>query len=229
MAGIRLFDGSKWVTVGGDKSRVWDGYKWVSGKSRLWDGYHWQLITGQRKVAVFDAVNSGGYWSEKHGNLSHNHYNSLWKPNYPVQGSYDPYHDRWESGNYSEGGMIYFNDGAIRNELQGAKIEKVEVYLFAVWSGFNNGGQAVIGCHNFRGNWSDKFQEINHGVAKARFYKRNQGQWITLPNWVGDNFRDNKLAGITTKGDGGQLWQYLVYAGSNYGWQKPKLRFTYTK
>ena len=219
----------EWIKLGGGNVRISNGHTWIPPRARIWNGHEWLNLLEERHVDVFNAVNSGGYWSEKHGNISHNHYNSLWAPNHPLQGNYTPHHDYWESRGGSEGGMIYFDDQDIRNHLSGARIEKTEIFLFADHTGYYNGGEYVLGTHNFRGNWSDVFQEVNHGVVRGRFYGRNQGLWITLPNWIGENLRDNKISGITTKGEGQSLWQYIVYAGTAEGWKAPKLRITYVK
>lgn len=223
--GFRIYNGRDFQKVGSGNVRIWDGGNWQHGKARAWDGHNWINLLEERHVTTWEATNSCGYWGADHGRLSHNHYNSLWKANHPLQGNYRPYHDGFN--NQAEGGMIWFDDGNIRAQLAGARIERVEVFLYAVHSAYYNGGEAVIGTHNARG-YRDRFEEANHSVATARFWGRNQGQWITLPNWVGDNFRDNLLSGITTFGNA-SLWQYIVYAGSNDGWKKPKLRITYVK
>lgn len=217
----------EWIKLGGGNVRVSNGHTWIPPRARIWDGHNWINCLEEKHVDEFVATNSGGYWGSDHGNVSHNHFNSLWAPNYPLQGNYRPYHDRFS--NNGQHGMIYFNDQDIRNHLAGARIERVELFLYAVHSAYFNGGEAVIGTHNFRGGWSDVFQEVNHGVARARFYGRNTSQWIVLPNWVGDNLRDNLISGITTNGENASLWQYIVFAGTNQGWKAPKLRITYVK
>lgn len=217
----------EWIKLGGGNVRVSNGRDFMPPRARIWDGHNYLNLLEERHIDEFVATNSGGYWGSDHGNVSHNHFNSLWAPNYPLQGNYKPYHDRFS--NNGQHGMIYFNDQDIRNHLAGARIERVELFLYAVHSAYFNGGEAVIGTHNFRGGWTDVFQEVNHGVARARFYGRNTSQWITLPNWVGDNLRDNLISGITTNGENASLWQYIVFAGSNQGWKAPKLRITYVK
>ncbi|OUP90880.1 hypothetical protein B5F04_00605 [Limosilactobacillus reuteri] len=217
----------EWIKLGGGNVRVSNGHTWIPPRARIWNGHEWLNLLEERHVDVFNAVNSGGYWGSDHGNVSHNHFNSLWAPNHPLQGNYRPYHDSFN--NNGQHGMIYFNDQDIRNRLAGAKIEKTELFLYAVHSAYYSGGECVVGTHNFRGGWSDVFQEVNHSIARTRFYGRNQGQWITLPNWVGDNLRDNLITGITTNGENASLWQYIVYAGTNDGWKAPKLRITYWK
>lgn len=227
-AGIRLFDGSKWVTVGGDKSRVWDGSKWVSGKSRLWDGSKWISVGLQRYTKEYSAVWSEGFWGPTRGNLSHTHYNSLVRHDRLTQGNYLPYHDSWIGRNGRESGMFGIDIDAFRRDLQGAKIESISVYYHVIHSGYSNGTELVVGTHNCK-NWQDVFHESNHAVAKARYYKRDQGQWINLPVWVGNNLRDGLLCGLTTYSNATDLWHYCYCAGVWDGWKKPKIRVTYTK
>ncbi|MCD5422978.1 hypothetical protein [Limosilactobacillus fermentum] len=223
--GFRIYNGRDFQKVGGGNVKIWNGHDWEHGKARSWDGHNWINLLEERHVTTWDATWTQGYWSEWHGHEAKGHQGYLlWDGNYLLEGSYGPYYDHWDWGN--ESGMIGFDDGSIRRELSGARIEKVELFLYEVHAGYYAGGQAVIGAHNSRG-WQSHFHEINHGIARQRFYGRGNGQWITLPNWVGDNFRDNKLSGLTTYADGTSLWQYLVFAGTNQGWKKPKLRITY--
>lgn len=221
-AGIDLYDGHNWVKVGSRNVRMYDGHNWQPGKMRLYDGHNWINALESRHVTTWEATWSQGYWSwgAPKGNQGY----LLWKGNHPLQGCYQPFYDRYDRGN--AGGMIGFDDANIRAQLAGARIEKVEFYAYYEHWAYYAGGEAVIGTHNNRG-WAGRFWESNHGVARARYYGRHQGQWITLPNWVGDNFRDNKLCGITIHADNNNLWQYGVMAGTNDGWKKPKLRITY--
>ena len=220
--GLRIYNGRDFQKVGGGNVRIWDGHDWQHGKARSWDGHNWINLLEERHVTTWDATWTQGYWS---WNESKGHQGYLvWDGNYPLQGSYQPFMDRWDLGNAH--GMIGFDDAGIRNALNGARIERVEVFLFYEHWGYYAGGQAVVGTHNARG-WQSRFSEANHGVVRARYYGRHTGQWLTLPNWVGDNFRDNLLSGITLSADGTSLWQYGVAAGTNQGWKKPKLRITY--
>lgn len=227
MAHIDMRTGNGWQRLNSNNVRIWNGSSWQRPKARIWNGHDWIECLEERHVDTWDCTWSNGYWSDWHNNEAKGKWGGLvWAANHPLQGSYAPYRDHWDWGN--EGGMMGFDDGNIRWKLQGARIEKVELYLQACHFGYYSGGEAVIGTHNARG-WQEYFSEINHGIVHARYYSRTQGQWIQLPNWVGDNFRDNKLAGFTTKADSPNLWQYGVFEGSDSGWKKPKLRITYWK
>lgn len=227
MPQVRLWDGHNWQRANSNHVRVWDGHNWSRPHVRLWDGQRWVEGLEERRVTTWEATWTNGYWSgEMHGNIAKTGGGYAWGSNTLAQGSYSPYHDHWDWGN--EGGMAGFDDGNMRWELAGARIEKVELYLHSKWWGYGSGGEAVIGTHNARG-WQKYFQERDHGVVRQRFYWRGQDMWMQMPNWVGEGLRDNWLAGITTKADNPNLWQYGIFSGTNDGWQKPKIRITYWK
>lgn len=205
--------------------------QWVKGKVNFRKNGQWvgeeppkPAYVPSQHTKVWDATWTAGYWSSVHGNVAKG-WSALVSPNKPVQGCYRPYHDSYDWG--SEGGMIGFDDGDIRRTLSGARIDRIEVYLYAEHWMYFSGGTAVIGTHNASG-WQSHFSEANHSVA-TRAMGRHQGMWIQLPNWVGDNFRDNKLKGITTQPNNTNGVYYGYFSGTNDGDRKPKLRITYTK
>ena len=227
MVFVRIRQNNQWKDI---RPKIYHNKKWQEAKTRIRQNGKWvdlvpPYVPTQRQT-TWSATWTGGYWSEVHNNVL-KPWTAVWSPDYPVQGSYNPFHDTWDWGN--EGGMIGFDDGNIRWMLSGARIDKVEVYLYSEHWAYQNGGQAVIGTHNHRGGRPGRFSEANHGVARARYTTRKQGQWITLPNWVGDNFKNNLLSGITVKADGTNIFQYGVFARARDGWKAPKLRITYTK
>lgn len=211
-----------WLKIGGGNLRISNGHTWIPPHGRIWNGHEWVGFLDEKHCDTFEATWTQGYWSWGAAKGR----SALVSPNRPVQGCYRPYHDSYDWGD--EWGMIGFDDGRIRAALAGSRIEKVEVYLHSLHWMYGNGGQCVIGTHNGRG-WQSRAWESNHSVAQARFWQRNQGQWITLPNWVGDNFRDNKLSGITVHAGTTNGFYYGYFAGTADGWMKPKLRFTYVK
>lgn len=236
MVFARIRKGGKWEDI---RPKVYSGGKWVDAHTRVRVNGQWvdlekpkseskPAYVPQVHVGTWWATWSEGYWGRHQNFVSHAHYNSKINRNYPVQGNYVPSSDSFLGWDGIEGGMIGFDDGNIRSALKGAKINKIEIYLVSYhWYNWS-GGTAVIGTHNTRG-WTDRFQESNHGVARQRYTSRVQGHWITLPNWVGDNFRDNLLSGITVYADNTSKDQYGYFAGSLSGGDAPRLRITYTK
>lgn len=229
-AGIDLYDGKKWQRLDQRSISMWNGSGWVKGRVRIFDGDKWHDIPGLQKTytTTWEAVASEGYWGPTRGNLSHSHYNSLVRHDRLCQGNYLPYHDSFIGRSGKESGMFWVDIDNMRNTLQGSRIDKVEVYMHVLHSGMGSGTQLTIGTHNTK-TWQDKFSEVNHGVASVRYWGRDQGQWITIPNWVGEAFRDGKLCGFTTFDYNADLWHYCYVAGLWDGWKKPKVRITYVK
>lgn len=227
-AGIDLYDGKKWQRLDQRSISMWNGSGWVKGRVRIFDGDKWHDIPGLQKTytTTWEATWSEGYWGSDHSNIAHTHYNSLWRHDRLAQGDYQPFHDNFNKS--IEHGMVGFDDANMRSQLAGSTILKTELYLHSLHWAYTSGGLAVIGTHNARG-WQEYFSENWHGIIRVNYYKRDQGQWITLPNWVGEYIRDNKVAGITTSADNGSLKEYGIFAGLWDGWKKPKIRITYRK
>lgn len=218
----------EWIKIGGGNVRVSNGHTWIPPRARIWNGHEWLNLLEERKITTWTATWSEGYWGPSKGNLAHTHYNSLVRHDRLCQGNYLPYHDNFIGRQGREGGMFGVDIDNMRNELQGSRIEKIEVYFHVLHSGYYSGTDLIVGTHNCR-DWQDRFSQVNYGVASARYYYRDQGQWITLPNWVGENLRDGKLCGLTTYSDKADLWHYAYVAGIWDNWKKPKIRITYVK
>lgn len=206
--------------------------QWVKGKVNFRKNGQWvgeeppkPAYVPSQHTKVWDATWTAGYWSWG----AAKGWSAKVSPNKPIQGCYvtDPARawDQYDRGD--EGGMIGFDDGDIRRTLSGARIDRIEVYLYAEHWYYYNGGTAIIGTHN-AGGWQSHFSEANHGVVR-RAMGRQQGMWIQLPNWVGDNFKNNLLKGITVKAGTTNHSYYGYFSGTNDGNRKPKLRITYTK
>lgn len=221
-AGIDLYDGHNWVRVNSGNVRLWDGGKWTGGQMRIWDGHNWINGLESWHQNTWEATWIQSYWSWG----AKKDWRALVRPDRPTQGNYQPYHDQWDWGD--EWGLIGFDDNSVRNELRGSRISKVEVYLHSLHWMYYNGGTAVVGTHN-SSSVPNTAYESNHGVATAKYYQREQGQWITLPNWVGNNFRDGNLRGITVHAGTTNSAYYGYFAGMGDGWKKPKIRISYMK
>lgn len=234
MVFARIRKGGKWEDI---RPKVYSGGKWVDAHTRVRVNEQWvdleepksetkPAYVPQKRVATWGATWTGGYWSANIGNrLKYN--TAKWGPVWLSQGVYSPDHDQFDRG--IESGMVGFDDGNIRATLGGAKIVKVELYLHLKHCWYSNGTTAVIGVHNARGGRPSTWWETSHGVARARYYGIESGQWITLPNWVGNDLRDNKITGITTHADNYDHWQYAIFYGTNAWNIRPQLRITYEK
>lgn len=200
----------EWIKLGGGNVRVSNGHNWIPPRARIWTGSEWKNLLEDRHVDTWEATASEGYWGPTKGNLAHTHYNSLVRHDRLCQGNYLPYHDSFIGRNGKEGGMFWVDIDNMRNALQGSRIEKVEVYMHVLHSGYRSGTQLTIGTHNTRG-WQDRFSQVNYGVASVRYYGQDQGQWITVPTWVGNDLRDGKICGFTTFDNQPDLWHILLY------------------
>lgn len=128
-------------------------------------------------------------------------------------------------------GKIGFDDAQIRSDLSGATIDSIELRMQNEHSWFNSGLIGRFGTHNNAsepGGSSSTSGSFNRVQAD---YNKGQRKYITLPNAIGEEFRDNTTKGITTgRTNAGNRDDY----GYWYGWnatsdQAPVLRITYTK
>lgn len=142
------------------------------------------------------------------------------------QGRYSP--SRFQSDMGRQRAMVGFNDGDIRNNLKGAKIEKVEIYLRNRHFWYANGGKAVIGYHNSSTDKPSSFSETKHGAKEQNYSKRSQGQWITMPDEFGELLRDNKAKGFTLYANTHDLKKYGYFYGVGTS-NPPQIRITYKK
>lgn len=124
--------------------------------------------------------------------------------------------------------MIGFNHSDMRSKMSGSKIIKVELYLRSKHFANTSGGDARIGLHNSNTNSPASFSESQHNVKTQKFSKRDQAQWITLPNSVGEAIRDNKAKGLTLYANVADASKYGYFYGLNNG-SAPQLRITYKK
>ena len=139
------------------------------------------------------------------------------------------YQGRYSATNGNQFSMIGFPYSTIQSDLSGATINKVELYLDNVHFYSNSGGKAIIGTHNqtsVSGNHSSS--QINANLSSPTF-TYGQAKWVTLPNSIGNAFRDNTAKGIAL-GPGPSTSQtyYGYFRGSSQS-GKPQLRITYTK
>lgn len=235
MAGILTFDGSNWIKNNASV-KVYNGSSWNPAKVYAFDGSHWILISEQTFTSQWNCTWSQSYWgkgADRWGVPS-------WKYNTakPVGGETNGnalYQGRFGAPDtYIKGdkgiqrSMFGFNDTAIRKALQGSRIKKVELYVHSKHWWYYSGGQLHLGTHNGKG-WQPKFNENHYNIKSQNYTARDQGRWITLPNWVGENLRDNKIKGFTTHIESQNLNYYGYMYGSNGGAKKPKLKITYVK
>lgn len=118
--------------------------------------------------------------------------------------------------------------GDIKSKLAGARIKKVELYLYAEHWWYYAGGTAVIGYHN-HSNEPDRFGHSVYGAKYQRFTSRGQGMWIDMPIALGEGIRDGYYKGISIFADSYSRDYYGVFSGAWDGGNAPRLKITYEK
>lgn len=139
------------------------------------------------------------------------------------------YQGHYSSTNGNQYSMIAFDYASIQTALSGATVELVEVYLNNNHSYFNSGITAVIGTHNQTSVGGDHpASELTDGITTEHFSK-GQAKWFTVPNSIGNAFRDNTAKGLCLgPGTTNDNEYYGYFAGASQS-GPPKLRITYTK
>lgn len=220
MGRIKRWNGSSFVDVNPKK---WNGTSWVKANVRRWNGSTWELISEQQYTSTYSATWTRSYYG-----------NDTLNPSFRgvklCQGRYGNPDIRWEGDMGIQKSSAGFDSSKIRSDLNGASIEKVEVYLHNEHWWYNaGGGRLNIGVHNTNSPTSTWGGETRHGVASEIWTNEGTGKWITLPNYVGTDLRDNKAKGITLYKPTTDLRYYGYFFGENEGSKTPKIRITYKK
>lgn len=130
--------------------------------------------------------------------------------------------NRLQNNHGRQGSMIGFDDNKIRNDLAGAEILKVEVYLTCHWAKGDT-VRAVIGTHN-SASMPSAFQQKGYWLTSSDF-KQDEGKWFEVNLGVGVELRNNTIKGITIYADNSDQ----IHVGSFNGGKNPKIRITYRK
>jgi len=219
MSKIFKWDGNKWIKP--DIFR-WNGSKWAKADVFRWGSKGFEKITEQRHQKTFDCT-----WSQSYGGNGQQKPQWLGSRDVMHQGRYgEPYTADWDWG--IQKSMMGFDDTSIRKELEGAEIEKVELYLRNKHFWYYAGGYATIGYHNSSGRPST-FQSIKNQVHRLYFNGRGAAKWIDLGVNFGKDLRDNKVKGLVLYAPTTILDHYGYFYGQGGGAYKPKLRITYKK
>ncbi len=90
------------------------------------------------------------------------------------------------------------NDRLLFDDVQGAEITKVEVYLYFTHWYYSAGGTAIIGYHNVAGARPTTYDGARDNVDEVRVagWARSSGKWITMPSADNDAWRNGGIHGI---------------------------------
>lgn len=220
MAGIYRSDGKKWHETT-DVFRS-DGKRWIKAEVMRSNGKGFSKISEQRYVKTFECT-----WSQSYGGSGTQKPNWLGGNTICHQGRYGaPYTAEYDWG--IQKSMIGFDHAAIRKELAGARIEKVEVYLRNEHFWYFAGGYSVLGYHNSASR-PNTFQYTKNQVRKDYYKGRGEAKWLVMPNDLGNLLRDNKAKGLILYAPTTILDYYGYFYGAGGGSSRPKIRITYVK
>lgn len=189
---------------------------WVKGEAMTLRNSQWANITSQRITKTWDCTYTQTY---REAGTRRTDYRS----DKICQGRY--VYEPWGIMR----SLIGFDNGSnIRNELQGAKIERVELFMHNEHWYYYAGGTMYVGYHN-HANEPDIFSHSAYGVKSQKFYGRGSSQWVTLPNALAEGIRDGYYKGVSIFANSGDGEYYGIFSGMWDGGNAPKLRITYSK
>ncbi|UDM72721.1 hypothetical protein [Vagococcus fluvialis] len=224
MANLQRWDGKRWVNSGvGNFIKRWDGSKWVNALVRRWNGKSWETISQQTYTKDFPVT-----WTRSYGGEGQYKGDWLQSNNRLYQGRYGNPDIQWEGDWGIQKSMAGFNMANLMKELEGAKIEKVELYIHNMHWWYSAGGRLSVGAHNTT-NPPAKFSESRYNMAWADWRQRGGDRWVTLPKFFAEDLRDGKAKGFTLHRATQDLFYYGYFYGAGHGSKSPKLRITYTK
>lgn len=163
-------------------------------------------------------------------------YSAVWSGSYSSSNGYISYYGNdCNQGFYSSqyGNMkslIGFNYAQIRNDLNGATINKITFTGYASHWYRNSGGTAVIGTHNYGNRPGVISGNVNLDRQRSTGWPKPAKRTVTLPNSWGNEFRDGATSGITLgPGPDTSTLYYGRFTGAGAGGNTPTLTITYTK
>ena len=104
------------------------------------------------------------------------------------------------------------------NDLSGATVEKVEMYIYMNHSYYTAGATVNVATHS--GNISNSLKSFRQVTG----WKRNTGRWITLPSSLYNGFKNGSYKGVGVISTNSYAEQYARFNGSG-----AKIRITYVK
>lgn len=104
------------------------------------------------------------------------------------------------------------------SDLSGAKIEKVEMYVYMNHS-YYTAGATVNACV-----WSSPMRDNLTNFQQIKGWKRNTGKWITIPKAYHNGFKNGTYVGVGVKPTTSYAEQYARFNASG-----ARVRITYVK
>lgn len=225
MGFIKRFNGTDFVDINvGNFFKRFNGTDFVDAVVRRFNGTDWVVISQKQYVKDFTVT-----WTRSYGGSGNYKGDSiLGSRNRLYQGRYSNPDIQWNGDWGIQKSMAGFDDAAIRSELSGAKIDRVQLYIENWHWWYWAGGRINLGSHN-QSNPPGKFSETRYGIAWANWSQRGGGKWVELPRSFGEELRDGKAKGFTLHKNSTDPYYYGYFYGAGQGGRTPKLRITYTK
>ncbi|KEK23931.1 hypothetical protein [Bacillus gaemokensis] len=213
MGKVKKWNGSNWIDASVKK---YNGSSWINADVKTSNGQGWNNISNQQQSKTWDCSFTQTY---REAGTRRTDY----RADKICQGRY--VYEPWGIMR----SLIGFDNGSrIKDELQGARIDRVELFLHNEHWYYYAGGTLYVGYHN-HANEPDLFSHSEYGAKTQKFTSRGQSQWITLPNSLGAGIRDGYYKGVSVFANSGAGEYYGIFSGMWDGSLAPKLRITYTK
>ena len=208
MAGLKVFKNGSWVVP---QPKIYKNGKWIKATGYAYKNGKWVKITEQEYTTTFPCK-----WCQTYrgNNTKRTDTTRMY------QGYYSSSYGNHKSL------MCFDETGTVRNELQGARIVEVKLWLQNDHWYWSSGGTIFIGTHNHKTK-PNTYSYTQTNIVSQHF-NRNEGRWVTLPSYVGEYIRDGKITGFTLHSSSNDKSYYGYFYGLGSS-NAPQLRIKYVK
>lgn len=209
MAGLKIFKNGSWVVP---QPKIYKNGKWVKATGYVYKSGKWVKITEQEYTTTFPCK---------------------WAQSYKGNGTKRTDTTRMYQGQYNSTNgnhksiMCFDDDGSLKNELQNAQILEVKLWLKNDHWYWSSGGTMFLGTHNHKTK-PNTYTYYQKNITSQHF-KRDESKWITLPTYIGEYIRDDKITGFTLHSDSSDKSYYGYFYGVGDTSTAPKLSIKYVK
>jgi len=216
--------GNQWVPL---QVRKRENGQWVIPQVRVRENGQWSQSILEKKVTEtweatwtqsYDGSNNIKPASSTLGRMYQGRYNE-----------YDPGNNIYHNPVYwgRQRSMVGFNVQDIQKKLNGARIEKIELYLHIDHAWYGSGATAAIGVHPYASQ-PNKFDVLHYNLKEVKYNSRNEGKWTEFSREIGEDFKSGRAGGFTLYRESNDLKYYGYWHGmSSSSAYRPKLRITY--
>ncbi len=135
------------------------------------------------------------------------------------------YYGRYSATNQEQMSMIGFpGDG----NLSGGVINRCQFRLSNAFTYYNGGATLRVGVHN-QGASPGSFIETVYDAFEMHVDKPSYDQWVDIPNWIGEGFRDGTIGGLTLHQNTSDIAFYGYAFGVGDSASPPRFHIEYTK